>query len=197
MKDKIIKTSVALFNEFGVSKTSFRNIAASLAVSDGHVRYYFKTKELLLLAIFEQMNTEILHLAEHSPINHSNIRSGLKENLKHAFLIMIRYSFFFTEAPTTFNQFPQISLYYKKLVRDRKNLFLTLFKTLIKEGFFIKTFSDELQEYAFYSIFIISDSWIRHYMITNNKLPDLEAAEFHSSVAFSILEPYIKEHPNE
>lgn len=193
MKDKIINNSVALFNEFGVNKTSFRNIAASLTLSDGHVRYYFKTKESLLLAIFDRMNSEILDLAGQTTVTHDDIQSSLKNNLKSAFLIMVRYSFFFTEAPATFNQFTELSLYYAKLVSDRKNLFLTLFKRLKKEGFFVKSFSELLQEYAFYSIFIISDSWIRHYMIINNKIPDLQAVEFHTAVAFSVLQPYISE----
>jgi len=191
MKDRIIASSVELFNEHGINQTSFRNIASFLKISDGHVRYYFKTKESLLLAIFEKMNNEILLLAQNNNV-HLDTAEDLKIKLQGAFTLMVNYSFFFIESPKTLNQFPELASVYKKLVTDRKALFLRLFQSLTSKGFFKETFSDELQERAFYSIFIISDSWIRYYTILNNRKPNQQAIDYHSTLAFGILSPYIK-----
>lgn len=191
LKDKITASSVKLFNEKGINQTSFRNIASVLKISDGHIRYYFKTKESLLLAIFSKMNNDILLLAEQSK-NDILDTKHLKNKLKAAFHVMVNYSFFFVESPKTINQFPELTLVYKNLVIDRKSLFLNLFQDLTSKGFFKETFSAELHESAFYNIFIISDSWIRHYIILNNREPNKEAIDFHSNLVFSILLPYIK-----
>ena len=193
MNDKIIARSVTLFNENGINQTSFRNIASSLEISDGHVRYYFKTKEKLLLAIFDKMNNEILTLAQQTQNETLSTSSHLKNILSGAFAIMVNYSFFFMESPKTFNQFPALALVYKNLVEDRKTLFLSMFQNLKHKGFFKKSFSDDIQEHAFYCIFIISDSWIRYYTILNSRKPNKQAIDFHSNLAFSILSPYIKE----
>ena len=52
MREKIISQAVEVFNRKGISKTTLRDIARELAISDGHLRYYFKTKEELVLATF-------------------------------------------------------------------------------------------------------------------------------------------------
>lgn len=192
MNDKIIDSSVKLFNKNGINKTSFRDIAADLEVSDGHVRYYFKTKERLLLAIFDQMDEQILVHAECIQNPDLNTHEDLKRNLANVFNVMIQYRFFFVEAPSTFNQYPELTIAYRNLIQDRKKLFLKIFKELIDQGFFTKEFTIEIQEMAFYNIFIISDSWIRYYSILNNKKPDKAAIEFHCNLLFSILLPYIK-----
>lgn len=191
MKDKIIAKTVELFNESGINQTSFRNIASALKVSDGHVRYYFQTKQKLLLAVFEKMNAEILLAARPVPGELEQISTHLKENLTQAFTIMANYSFFFTETPATFNQFPEVGQYYKNLVNNRKELFTVLFTQLTAQGYFKNDFTADLQQLAFYNIFIVSDSWIRYHFILHNQKPDKQAVKFHSELAFSILVPYI------
>lgn len=192
MKDKIIEKAVELFNESGINQTSFRNIATALQVSDGHVRYYYKTKQNLLVAVFDKMNAEILLAARPVPHDLTQISSHLKKNLTEAFTIMVNYSFFFTETPATFNQFTEVKQYYKNLLDSRKDLFIALFKELTAQGYFKKDFTGELQQQAFYNIFIISDSWIRYHYILHNKKPDEQTVKFHSELAFSIILPYIK-----
>lgn len=191
MKEIILSAAVDQLNDKGISKTTFRNIAGSLSLSDGHVRYYFKTKEELLLAVFDKMNTEILDIsAQHNA--HRDTLQNLRDKLIAAFSVMVNYSFFFTETPATYQQFPKLAALYTELLKSRKQLFLTLFQNLTLDGFFNSSFSGELQQKAFYSIFIVSDSWIRYYTILNNAKPDREAVAFHADIALSILLPYIK-----
>lgn len=192
MKEKILSAAVKVFNECGITKTTFRNVAASLNLSDGHVRYYFKTKEELLLAAFDKMNDEIMLFAEKNPEENKDMLQNLKSRLNSAFSVMADYSFFFTETPATYRQFPKLAVVYTELVKNRKELFIITFRKLKAQGFFNESFSDELQEKAFYGIFILSDSWIRYYTIVSGKRPDSAVVEFHSDIAFSILLPYIK-----
>lgn len=191
MKDKIIDASVELLNKNGINQTSFRTIASALQISDGHVRYYFKTKEDLLLAIFKKLDEEMLAIAEFEGKT-TPITQSLKEKLKHAYLTMINYRFLFEESPNTLNQYPLLTAAYSNLLKERKSLFFNLFQELISNNYFNKNFTPEIQEMAFFNLFIISDSWIRYYTILNNKEPDEEAIDFHCNLVFSILIPYIK-----
>jgi AcrR family transcriptional regulator len=190
MKDKILDSAINLFNAQGVNNTSFRDIASDLEVSDGHVRYYFKTKEILLLCAFERLDAEIL--AETNGIQpHSDLRELLLVQLQKAFTIMVRYRFLFYESPTVLNQFPALQKAYKQLLLDRKTLFLSVFQELIKIGFFSASFTPGKQEKVFYALFVFSDSWIRYYFIMNNQAPNDEVIAFHSELAFGMLEAYL------
>ena len=190
MREKIVNKAVDLLNEQSVHNTSFRDIAAALGVSDGHVRYYFKTKEILLLEIFKQLDQEVLALA-HNIEPHPDLKEVIKNQLKSAFTTMVRYRFLFYEPPASFGQFPKLQAAYKQLLHDRKTLFLSVFQELISVGFFRKDFTPDKQEKVFYALFVFSDSWIRYYTIMNNKAPDNKAILFHSEVAFGFLEEYI------
>ena len=49
-KEKIIETSINLFNEKGCLNTSTRHIADELGISIGNLYYHFKNKEEILIA---------------------------------------------------------------------------------------------------------------------------------------------------
>ena len=52
-KEKIIETSINLFNEKGCLNTSTRHIADELGISIGNLYYHFKNKEEIVIEIYE------------------------------------------------------------------------------------------------------------------------------------------------
>jgi AcrR family transcriptional regulator len=191
MKQQILTKAIELLNTHSINKTSFRDIALELGLSDGHVRYYFKTKEILLLEIFKQLDEEVMDAAGQVESN-PDVQKLIKAQLKTAFTTMVRYRFIFYEPPATFGQFPKLQAAYKQLLQDRKALFLSVFQDLIRVGFFKADFTADKQEKVFYALFVFSDSWIRYYTIMSHSAPDEEAITFHSEVAFGMLEEYIQ-----
>jgi AcrR family transcriptional regulator len=157
------------------------------------VRYYFKTKESLLMAAFEKMNHEILELTKADHADGEQTYFFLKEKMRAVFAVMANFSFLFVESPKSIHQYPQVAQFYRQLMQDRKNLFLNVFNELVKEAFFKKSFSHEQQEKVFYSIFLLSDSWIRHHYLLTNQKPDKSAIEFYSDLVFNLLTPYLNE----
>ena len=64
MRDNIMESARVLFTQKGIRNSSLRDIAQYVGISDGHLRYYFKTKESLILATFEQMEQQIAAFAD-------------------------------------------------------------------------------------------------------------------------------------
>lgn len=58
-RDRILKTSLALFNAEGEAQVSTVDIAAVLGISPGNLYYHFKGKEAIIEALFDDFETEL------------------------------------------------------------------------------------------------------------------------------------------
>jgi len=192
LKDKIIESAVGLLNTQGINQTSFRDIAAALELSDGHVRYYFKTKEGLLLTIFEQLNSAIenaMSLPGHTQMDPIQF---MQSKIESVFQIVVKYRFFFEESPKTLAQYPALVKAYATLIDKRKAMILGAFEGFVKLGLFKPTFTPEVREQTFYAIYIISDGWLRAHSVTQHKAPNHTTIKFHANLIMSLLRPYLR-----
>ncbi len=57
-KDKIIATSVRLFNERGFVNVSLRDIARELEISPGNLSYHYKNKDVIVAHIYDNIVAE-------------------------------------------------------------------------------------------------------------------------------------------
>lgn len=57
--DRIIDASLLLFNEFGFRNVPASKIAAHLGISAGHLAYYFKSKNEIVVAVFPRLEKEL------------------------------------------------------------------------------------------------------------------------------------------
>ena len=53
-RDRILATSLALFNEEGLATVSTHRMAAELGISPGNVHYHFKSKRLIVAGLFRR-----------------------------------------------------------------------------------------------------------------------------------------------
>lgn len=192
MKTQIIETAVKLFNETGIHQTSFRDIANHLEISDGHVRYYFKTKEILLMSIFESLDNEILSASDVDSEPNGDVLKYLLNKIETVFHKTVKYRFLFVESPKTLSEYPELIKAYRSLIQRRKKTILGAFEIFISSGLFLPSFDKQAQENAFYSIFIISDGWLRTHTLTKGSEPNKRTIQFHSNLILGILKPYLK-----
>lgn len=191
MKDQIIEASIGLFNEKGINQTTFRDIGLKLGISDGHVRYYYRTKEDLLIEIFWQLDHEIV---ERSKVDsqENDVLNFMRKGIEGVFYVLLKYQFLFVESPKTLAQYPKLISAYSGLIKRRKKLILDSFKAFHQLGLFQESFTKEQQEIVFYSLFIISDGWIRTYTLTRKNEPTKKDIKFHSDLILNLLLPYLK-----
>jgi AcrR family transcriptional regulator len=192
LKKKILENATNLFNEKGVSLTSFRDIAVVMNISDGHVRYYFRTKEILLMSIFEQLDNEIIEAANLQTSLNMDVFSLLRKNIEHVFHLTVKYRFLFVESPKTIYQYPTLLKSYRNLIGRRKKMIFGVFETFNEMELFNSSFDSLAKEQAFYTIFIVSDGWLRTFQLTNTRVPDKKAIQFHADLIVNILKPYMK-----
>jgi len=191
MIEEILQAAKEVFKQKGIQKSTFRDVAKELKISDGHVRYYFKTKETLLLALFNKMDNEILALSNQD-LNQNNIVAIMKLSLQKTFGIMADYHFFFLESPYVLKTFPKVFAAYSQLFEQRKSLFLLTFQIFRTNNVFRADVSDEDLNLLFEQFFIYSDSWMRfHYLQNTNQLTNKDIEKY-ADLALNLISPYIK-----
>lgn len=93
-KDKIIQTSIALFNQFGERAITTNHIASEMGISPGNLYYHFKNKEDILRHIFGLYKT---HLQDNfTPMDKNlDVMPQLAGYLDSLVELMWRFNFFY------------------------------------------------------------------------------------------------------
>lgn len=73
LKDHIIKTASGLFIKYGYGKTTIRQIAESSGLGRGHLYYYFKKKEDILLYLYKELLEKIYGTIAEKKIKENDI----------------------------------------------------------------------------------------------------------------------------
>lgn len=194
MKEKIISQAVEVFNRKGISKTTLRDVARELTISDGHLRYYFKTKEDLVHAIFSEMEREITAYATETDSNVTGAQA-LAAPLTSIYRVMYRYVFFFVESAAILETFPKVYAAYEKLFQSRRELFLAIFEEYKRSGVFEDSVEAHLFPLLFEQVFIVSDSWLRYARLPQNQhLTQESQIRHYVAVTVALLLPYFNIH---
>ena len=151
-KDKIIETSVKLFNEKGCLNTSTRHISNELGISVGNLYYHFKNKEEILIEIFLRYVNAVFK--EISFLNHSQDEIFLLKNfLVDTLDSNIEYRFLHLELNLLLISFSK----FKTIMQEQLKLEIKMIKELlyhqIKYGYLKQLNEIEIE-------FLVSNSWI-------------------------------------
>ena len=125
-KDKIIETSVKLFNEKGCLNTSRRHISNELGISVGNLYYHFKNKEEILIEIFLRYVNAVFK--EISFLNHSQDEIFLLKNfLVDTLDSNIEYRFLHLELNLLLISFSK----FKTIMQEQLKLEIKMIKELL------------------------------------------------------------------
>ncbi len=94
-KEKIKITATELFNQKGVKNVTLREVAKALGKSYGNITYHFKTKNHLLLELFDDMIEETTEIMK--SFNSQNLFHGILDAPKTTFKISMKYLFFYVD----------------------------------------------------------------------------------------------------
>lgn len=88
-RDKIIETTIQLFNEQGTKGVTTNHIAAAIGISPGNLYYHFRNKEDIIRAIFEQMDA--YGLEQYQQIL-DRFQPGSLETMEQTFVMIQAYN---------------------------------------------------------------------------------------------------------
>ncbi|AHM59436.1 regulatory protein tetr [Flammeovirgaceae bacterium 311] len=167
-KEYILTNCTELFNRQGATATSLRQVAAYLDMSDGNLRYHFRTKEDLVTAIFQQMLQEMEVSINPAKVEDAALLEEVRKQFRTIFFTMYRFKFLFIESTLLLRQYEGFRKLFVELMEARRIFFLQFFTQYKAKGFFSNQYSELHYEMIFEQIFIISDNWIKYVELEKN-----------------------------
>lgn len=174
LRESIIETAVALFNERGYGSVSLRDISGALGISVGNLNYYFAKKQDLLRAIMERnflltaFSEEVTTLSQ----LHTLITRMLDSLSAHAF-------YFREPALSTLNHQGEEN------VAQLYHIFLQALEHLQEQGLFRSGMTGAVRDHLVRVLMLSHLAWVQP-----NPVPPMTREEF-LLAHWTLLTPYL------
>ncbi len=128
-KDRILKTSLALFNEEGEPNVSTVDIASELEMSPGNLYYHFKGKEPIIKSLYNDYEVEMLDVLS-APINHP---LRIDDNWIYMYIIfeeIYDFRFFYYNLAELLSRYDTLSMRFTRLVDAKRKSMTAIYQHL-------------------------------------------------------------------
>jgi AcrR family transcriptional regulator len=136
-RDRILHTSLALFNEEGEAPTTTIDIANELDISPGNLYYHFKGKDQIIAELFsqyEQAITNTLTAPIEAPL--SEDQGSTEDNWYYLYVVMeemYQYRFLYQNLDNILQRYPDIKRSFKKLMQLKRAAMFAICRTLLQQ----------------------------------------------------------------
>jgi len=168
LSEKIVHQAMDLFNRQGVLSTSLRNIANEMGISDGHLRYYFKTKEEIIIAVYQEMLSRIQLMEEGLP-KEIPLWKNIVLQIQGAFLVQRQFSWLYIESSFLFKKYPKLRTMHFQVKEMQKQHFTEENRLNRERGVFTPSLTDSMLNILQEQFLILIDSWILYHQNKSTK----------------------------
>jgi len=136
-RDRILHTSLALFNEEGEAETTTIDIANEMDISPGNLYYHFKGKDQIIAELFQQYE-HALTLTLTAPIERplSTDRGSAEDNWYFLYVVMeemYQYRFLYHNLDNILQRYPDIKRSFKRLIKLKRAALYAICQTLVQQ----------------------------------------------------------------
>ena len=190
IKDEILKCSLRLFNENGISQVSLRNISSEMGISLGNLTYHFKKREEIVDALYLNMVDKLNKvISEH--LGTKNQFQLLFEIPRATLSNFYEYRFLMLDFVLITRNHTSIGNHYRKLIEEREQQFETFIKDLVGAKLIREQLFENEYKYLFKNLRIVSDFWLSSSSIDKNgkasKKDVLEGTQLLENIIFPYL----------
>ncbi len=189
-KDKILQTSLLLFNEEGEPNVTTVDIANEMEISPGNLYYHFRGKEIIIEELYDQYDREMTEILT-GPIEK---KLGVEDSWFYLYVVfeqIYEYRFLYFNLTDIMHRYEKIQRRVKRLLKLKSNTTRTLCNELKRHSILIELKDSEIEVLANQIIMILL-YWFSFNTITErlNKKPEILMHEGVFQI-MSLLAPYL------
>lgn len=133
-RDRILDTSLQLFNEEGEAGQTAVDIANALDMSPGNLYYHFKGKEPIIEALFDRFEEEMLVILNGT---HGAVHS-IEDNWVFTYIVLEEiydFRFFYRNLGQLLNTYPSLASRFRKVLAMKRVAIQNVLSGLEKQGY--------------------------------------------------------------
>ncbi len=188
-KERILETSLKLFNSYGLSKVTLRTIALEMGISQGNLNYHFKKRDDIIESLYFQLVRKI----DSSMSSFQKQDNALQVLFEISQMIMTNffdYRFFLLDFVQIMRDNETIRNHYAELTLRREQQFSELFKSLVENNLMRKEVLPDEYNFLFKRFQILGDFWLSDAEIFNSKISKSTIATY-STILVQAIYPYL------
>lgn len=166
-RERILDTSLELFNEKKASNVSTVQISAAMKISPGNLYYYYANKEDVIRCLWEERISGTLE-GLLDKIGTINTAADTLDYLEETIKYMIDYRFFYTELSTLFANDEKLVELYHNTDKKMRGVFADYIIRSTEEGKFVEG-KDALKVMAIQNVIAIAKQMIDKYDVYTAK----------------------------
>lgn len=156
LKEKILIKAVEMFNKQGISSTSPNNIAAALNISSGNLTYHYKTKAILVKAVYESMHADSQGFIK---LDGYLTLDDFRKIMTRFRDFMVEYRFFFQDLFFILQNYPEVGKLYEESNLMRLQQGRSLFDYYIETGRMIPERDGINYDFFIHNVWMVGAFW--------------------------------------
>lgn len=195
-KDRILHTSLLLFNEEGEPNVTTVDIANEMGISPGNLYYHFRGKEIIIEELYDQFDRDMADILT-APIQKS---IGIQDSWFYLYVVLehiYQYRFLYCNLSDVMQRYEKIQRRFKRLLKLKFNTTKTLCREL-RSHQVLKNISESELDVLANQIVMTVVYWFGFNVISErlNKKPEILMHEGVFQI-MSLLAPYLQEDKKE
>lgn len=162
-RERVLSACRGLFNERGPGAVTTAEIAATVGINEGNLYYYFKKKEQIVLALFDQFEHDLAELGRHQ-MRMASDEAADEDGLMGFFKLAWEWRFFYRDAPTLYQIAPALRERNKAVATASHEAGRALLQRMVERGRLRA--SPEAIERLVVNTWIVSTFWIEYLQVT-------------------------------
>ena len=180
-RDRILHTSLLLFNVEGEAQQTAVDISNALSISPGNLYYHFKGKDAIIRALFDSFEEEMRVILRGS----RGRVTSIEDNWVYIYIILEEvydFRFFYRNLGVLLDRYPDLAVRFRSLVAEQRMTILSVLGDLAKAG--VLTIDPRLKEALTDQIMMTLTFWLEADTL-NRK--DHDGAELIHRTVFQVM----------
>jgi AcrR family transcriptional regulator len=137
-RDRILDTSLRLFNDEGEAHTTTIDIAAELDISPGNLYYHFKGKDQIIGELFQQFEvavTQTLTAPLEQPLHERKGR--IEDNWYYLYVVLEElylYRFFYHNLDDLLRRYPKLIRGFRRIIAQKRAALGAIIRSLFEQS---------------------------------------------------------------
>lgn len=186
-KEKILSSSLRLFNEQGLERITTRDVAKDLGISQGNLHYHYPNKNELILALYDLFIDEVRQLQRYQGGEFS--KEDMFISMTTNFELMARFEFLSRDREIIWRRLPQLKIYFLELLELKKTQIKEMIAAFERQGKLRSDLSPEQKDFLADQLIFMISSW-QHVAALHK--PSGKAYFHFAQSAFRIWFPYLE-----